>query len=247
MPFRRRENVINGQSNPDLPLSTITLNMTPEEASDLNVTSSLISALIKNLLFQRNQIPIQFNEMERILSEISNEGENYGINPLESPQERRIRIKQINKRIKFKRFAEKFIQDFDKIWPVLETELMSNQIEEVNLMFGSSINRPREIYNIIVPPTSTMNQIEDPEKHVRKLSHELFRKIIFNEVLFTHLGRNLSKCNIFFAVKKEPTQPSLSLFEPRMNVDNLWGKAKKLRFEFQAQHGDIISDIGFVK
>ena len=245
MPFRRIEKVSKGHDSKAKTVAGVTVTLTSEEASDSNVIINLVSKLVENLLFQRNQIPVQFQEIRRILAEKNGAEKNpFDFNPAESIRERRLRIKRINRDIKFRRSAAKFVDDFDRIREGLNSELMEGA-EEVNLMFGSSAVRPKEIFNIVLStnPIENPAPLEKSEQRIRKLQIQMFRNIIFNEALFQHFDKKMKKGNIFFAVKQKPSlNPSSSLFQPRTNLELSWRKAKKFKFTFQSQSDDNFNE-----
>ena len=157
----------------------------------------IILELVKNLIYQRRQIPLTFDTLKREIQKYfavfanlaKGDGENLSedmeieMKPRDRFRLKKSRIRKQKLKEKFVKKTEKFINEFDRVERSIKNVFTSNfQVKEIALVFGMSPGAPKEVYLIQMPKRckKSKNQI----KEIRQRSMvQLFRTVVRNDLI----------------------------------------------------------------
>ena len=151
--------------------------------------------LVKNLIYQRRQIPLTFDtlkrEIQKYFAAFANLAEGDGENLSEDmeiemkPRDRfrlkKSRIRKQKLKEKFVKKTEKFINEFDRVERSIKNVFTSNfQVKEIALVFGMSPGTPKEVYLIQMP-----KRCKKSKNHIKEIRQrsmvQLFRTVVRND------------------------------------------------------------------
>ena len=125
--------------------------------------TKLVLDLAKNLLLQKNQIPLQYEAIakEVELDAIISAGESENDSDQEEgdedyPSKLSVREKMRKSRARkskaqLVKHGRKLIDDLKNLENVIDAELESGDVSSINLVFGATAHSAREIYSVEVP------------------------------------------------------------------------------------------------
>ena len=124
--------------------------------------TKLVLDLAKNLLLQKNQIPLQYEaiakevELDAIISAGESENDSDREEGEEYPSRLSVREKMRKSRARkskaqLVKHGRKLIDDLKNLENVIDAELESGDVSSINLVFGATAHSAREIYSVEVP------------------------------------------------------------------------------------------------
>jgi len=186
--------------------------------SSLNLSKVVID-IIRNLLYQKNQIPVPY---DLILKELEcNETKSCGekIVPLSTISSNRIstrseaRVDRIAKREaknrdKFMKDSSRFTKEMDRVENFIHREIETGDVISINILFGATYLSPREIYSIELPSVTSEESISS--RHIGK---QLFKSIVANQPLNEMTSSKIPVSNMYlvFCKRSLPTLSELRL------------------------------------
>ncbi len=186
----------------------------PEEPTPA-LLSAVLASLLKSLLHQRRQIPVQFELLERDLASASKDASDSGEEDEDRRADDRSRIKKRKAALKSRKLrerylsrAESFHRDFRKLLSILREEIGTRRVSRVTFLFGATPMSPRETYHVALPRLSGRSCAEEDSlpshRSVHRVGLSLFRKLVTNEALFKRLGAPMTLTNVFVSIKRRP-------------------------------------------
>ena len=121
--------------------------------------SKLTIDLAKNLLLQKNQIPLQFEaiakEVELEAAQLAGDldDEDHGDDPpsRECVRERQRRARSRRSRAQLAKHGRRLVEAVSELSAVLEAELARGGVAGVSFLFGATVHSAREVYSLTVP------------------------------------------------------------------------------------------------
>jgi len=172
--------------------------------------AKLVLDLLKSLLHQRGQIPLQYAAIEKDVklaksNELAQEQEEE--NGSQTPKGSTISREQARaakelarKEIKRKRYltsANKFLESTNATLSRLEKELLCNDsICEVSFLFGATILSPREAFKVVLPALPTSTTKTNSDGSTSSTGVYLLRAILGNEHFQKLISRRLPVSNL---------------------------------------------------
>ncbi|XP_071530035.1 uncharacterized protein [Panulirus ornatus] len=153
----------------------------------------IIEDLLKYILYQRRQIPLQYDLLVREVAkeehlatsateQEKNESQVY------SRKEEIVRQNLERKRQRWLRKVKNFIENFKAVMQRLRTEFEEGDVVAVNISLGCSILSSRELFNISLPHNyKTVRELESLDG--RHNTMQFFRTLITNEDLLNLVNR----------------------------------------------------------
>lgn len=178
------------------------------------VAALFLTSLLRSLLYQRGQIPVPMEVVER---ELAKEGGGGGEDREEDevvPARKRLRLRAM--RAKRKKLRERYLRSAAKFEVALsslrghleEEVTKGGTISSVAFIFGATPISPREVFQVLLPPPLLLRHggdsdgAADPSRLSRRLGIGLFRQMASHEALTERFSRPLGPTNVFVAVRK---------------------------------------------
>jgi len=210
--------------------------------------------LVKNLIYQRRQIPLTFETLKREIQKYYNSFANENMEntvvsgngdcmeidmkPRDKLRLKKNRIRKQKLKEKFVKKTEKFINEFEKVERSIKTVFSSNVcVKEIALIFGMSPGAPKEVYLIQMPKSCNMSGIHFKELHQRRML-QLFRTVMGHDELFQRISVDLGLNNAFIGLKMSSKLNDLpEHFTPRPELQS-WPARTKIT-TFNIVHDEI--------
>lgn len=172
--------------------------------------------LLKMLLLQRHQIPVQIEKLKcdalkhshlvepENIQQMKIPGSNVSYIAHELPRDRKRRARDARLKTKYIKKSHKFLDIYNKLEYCLSTELMSNRIKDVIsicYVFGTSVTSPKELYRIVLPRGCLKASTDIVN---RRIMMQLFRTMTTDEKLFSRMDVKLRRTNLFIALEMSP-------------------------------------------
>jgi hypothetical protein len=209
----------------------------------------IIGDLVKSLVFQRKQIPQQYDMVKRDAAvEKGDEAEDVvateSTNPRAAARAQRLLIRRRTLRKRYVARARDFLRSFDQSVDRLQAEIARDRdqaISCVSFIFGATPVTPKEVYHVYPPTNQGLAPATDDiylsEKARKRAAIQLFRTMITNDSLFEQIGRPMNLTNMFVAVKRRPNIANGWLV-PRPEFGNLnRGKVTEFRMRYVPRIG----------
>ncbi len=206
------------RKRPDL--EPIELRVEIPEPLSPGLTSLFVVSLLKSLLYQRGQIPVQHEVIQRDAEKTPDdeeEEEDDETLPIrERLKLRAARVKRRKLRSRYLRSVSEFELCFQSLRGHLEEEVRASFdcISSVSFLFGATPISPKEVFQISLPPPPRTNGTPptylDLERRSRKIGLHLFRRMLTHEGLLSRISRNLGLSNVYVAVQKTATEDERS-------------------------------------
>ncbi|XP_042212099.1 uncharacterized protein LOC121859381 [Homarus americanus] len=144
----------------------------------------IVEGFLKYILYQRNQIPVQFDTLEREVAKTEGTPSHHSEVP--TPQEhtadkvysRKEEIARRTLHSKRQRWLTKvnnFLEVFNTVMQTLRTELNDGNVMAVNVILGSSIISGQEVFSIIFPRDCSSAPAECEVSNGRQTAMQFFR------------------------------------------------------------------------
>ncbi|XP_063589809.1 uncharacterized protein LOC134766832 [Penaeus indicus] len=193
--------------------------------------------MLKYLLYQRHQIPVQYDILVREASMVEkecNETEGYNSNEMEcsnhkkatmSPsayeedtfkvyqsKQERMKLKQKRKRLRWLEKVKKLIYDYNMIIQKVRSEIEKGDVAAVGFVIGSSVVTSKEFFSINFPHDyAVAGSDAGSDRHVLL---QFFRAFVTNEDLVKVVSRPCSIQKLWVMLQKfeAPTPSSTNVF-----------------------------------
>ncbi|KAK3885010.1 hypothetical protein Pcinc_010751 [Petrolisthes cinctipes] len=176
--------------------------------SGINTSScvKIVGDILKYILYQRQQIPVQFDVLAREVAKETSCGDDDEHSNIPEDQTTTIhnRKEERKKRLfntKRKRWLIKvkhLLESFRNVIEVLRHEFEGGQVKAVNLVLGGSVLTSREVYSIILPDHYTNNtQLNGHHSLI-----QLFRELVVHEELVNIMSRRCRVQRVWVMILK---------------------------------------------
>eukprot|EP00092_Neocalanus_flemingeri_P032813 GFUD01035688.1.p1 GENE.GFUD01035688.1~~GFUD01035688.1.p1 ORF type:complete len:323 (+),score=111.04 GFUD01035688.1:52-969(+) len=185
----------------------------------------VVTDLMKNLLHQRNQIPLQYDAIlkdvlacqemkaeEDLKENVDPVEDNIASVPTKAPSRESVRLdrqaaRAAKSRVAYMKSAARLVKEVEQLVEMVKQEVENDDLVSVSLLFGATPLSPREVYTICVPPTT------DHIQPLSRLGVHIFRAMVTHDQLHTLTSTRLPVSNMFtiFCRKSSPQTSSLQL------------------------------------
>jgi hypothetical protein len=178
----------------------------------------VVADLMKNLLHQRNQIPLQFDSINKDVKacEKAEEKENLpdGAEPSpgEAPSREAVRssrqaARAAKNRAAYMKSGARLVREVEQVVDIIKTEVEKGDLTSISFMFGATPLSPREVFTIMIPQTTGCLQTNS------RLGVHLFRAMVTHDQLHNLTTTRLPVSNMFtiFCRKTVPITCSLQM------------------------------------
>ncbi len=211
--------------------------------------AAIITDLLKYLVFQRKQIPFQYEMVSRDVRDSSRDRHDVDEQPCEASdnpraaaRQRRERQRRRVLRERYLKRAEKFLLAFDALLRGLEEELAADiqgDISCVSFLFGATPVSPKEVFHVYPPkrdPDDRDDAVVLADRARKQAAIPLFRAIVTNEKLFDRVGKPMASTNLYVALKRRsPREEPSDWLMVRPEFANLQrGKVTEFRLHHTA-------------
>jgi len=156
--------------------------------------------LVKNLLHQRNQIPLQFDAIARDVL-VGKEGGAVKENddpkrPIETPSRESVRLSKqaaraAKSRVAYLKSGSRVVEEVEQLVGLILREVDNGEVVSVSFLFGATPLSPREVYTISIPDT-----VEHLQTNSR-LGVHMFRAMVTNDLLYSLTSTKIPVSNMF--------------------------------------------------
>jgi len=188
----------------------------PEVLSKSSLVKVLTN-LVKNLLHQRNQIPMQYDIIkkdikaaEEVIQKKENArpaSENLGVESRESARKSRQTTRAAKTRALYLKNSARLVKEVEVVMNMIKEEVEKNDLVSLSLLYGATPISPREVFTIRIPQTTS-----HPTSTSRVGVH-LFRAMLSNDQLqsLTSSRLPISNTYLLFCKTSVPLTSSLRL------------------------------------
>jgi len=188
----------------------------PEVLSKSSLVKVLTN-LVKNLLHQRNQIPMQYDIIkkdikaaEEVIQKKENArpaSENLGVESRESARKSRQTTRAAKTRALYLKNSARLVKEVEVVMNMIKEEVEKNDLVSLSLLYGATPISPREVFTIRIPQTTS-----HPTSTSRVGVH-LFRAMLSNDKLqsLTSSRLPISNTYLLFCKTSVPLTSSLRL------------------------------------
>ncbi|CAL4073681.1 unnamed protein product, partial [Meganyctiphanes norvegica] len=205
--------------------------------------TKVLEDLLKYILYQRNQIPVQYEILDREVTRKSdndrqaqNDGETtcdksdckQSETQLEKDHAKDrhqrktevIKAKNERKRQRWLVKVQQFIDMFKKVMKLVSDEIENGDIASVKIALGNSVITAREIFTLLFPPGYSTGHNAADNKVNSKVALQLFRSLIVSEDLVKLVTRRSTLHKVWILLQKKKL-PALSKNVEQQSVDSL--------------------------
>ena len=126
---------------------------------DKPIFRKLVLDLAKNLLLQKNQIPLQYEAIAKeveldaihLAGESEEEDEGEDVPSKLSVKEKQRKSREKKSKAKLVKHGRKLMEDLKLLENVIEGELDQEDVSSINFVFGATPHSGREVYTVEVP------------------------------------------------------------------------------------------------
>lgn len=200
--------------------------------------------LMKNLIFQRRQIPLTFETLKREIRDFTSlqqqSTENSPLDPAQNQKsirqlvrERKDKIRRDKLKEKLIKRAQKALQAYEKVEVCIKNAVLQseNAVSHLAIIFGISPLAPKEVYLMSWPKDLSSKNHSALVTQRRMIS--LFRSLMMNDGLFDRVSQELTLTNIFFGLKMASTRnQGIEHFTSYPDFETWPQKAKVTLFTF---------------
>lgn len=189
----------------------------PESLSKPSLVK-VVADLMKNLLHQRNQIPLQFDSICKDVKacEKAEEKENLPDcavpRPGQAPSREAVRssrqaARAAKNRAAYMKSGARLVREVEQVVDIIKTEVEKGDLTSISFMFGATPLSPREVFTIMIPQTTGCLQTNS------RLGVHLFRAMVTHDQLHNLTTTRLPVSNMFtiFCRKTAPITCSLQM------------------------------------
>jgi len=205
--------------------------------------------LLKNLLHQRHQIPVQYDAIHRDVknASIEDSDDNFNqIEPEDSVQDIKKKRQAARKELLRQRYLKRaavFVETCEETFAAISDELNKSEerIENVSFVFGATPFSPRETYTLLLP-NSLSKQSSVP---CQRPGLQLFRSMVTDVNLFNLLTSSCQITKVFTIIQRRDATSSPGLetwFTPEPDFE-LTTRGRLV--QFQLQHPEPIEQVTF--
>lgn len=205
--------------------------------------------LLKNLLHQRHQIPVQYDAIHRDVTNASKENndDNFNqIDPDDSAQEIKKKRQAARKETLRQRYLKKaaaFVETCEETFTAISDEINKSEesLETINFVFGATPFSPRETYTLLLP-NCLSKQATVP---CQRPGIQLFRSMVTDVNLFNLLSSSCQITKVFTIIQRRDvtSNPGLEAwFTPEPDFE-LTSRGRLV--QFQLQHPQPIEQVTF--
>ena len=179
----------------------------------------LVIDLAKNLLLQKNQIPLQYEaiakevELEaKLVGALDSEkdsDENEEIPTKDRVREKLKRTRARKSKLQLVKNGEKLIEDFAQLESDLGNELDHGDVDSISFLFGATVHSAREVYTVNVP--NNLNWEPGAGQPQSRLGLHLYRAMMSHDSLHDITSSRLPISNMFLMISRTSLSFSSSL------------------------------------
>jgi len=186
----------------------------PEVLSKKSLVKVLTN-LVKNLLHQRNQIPMQYDIINKDIKAADEviykkenarpASENIGVHSRESARTSRQTARAAKTRALFLKNSARLVKEVEEVMNMIKEEVENNHLVSLSVLFGATPISPREVFTIRIPQTTG---------HLTSCSRVgvyLFRAMLNNDMLHSLTSSKLPVSNTYLLFCKTSAPPTSSL------------------------------------
>lgn len=170
--------------------------------------SSLVSELIKNLIFQKSQIPYPYNWLKAVVDrKRKKDAEEQGgiVKNLQVAVERCFRL------------ASSAYDNLEDIMYHIRKEMESSEVQEVILLFGSTPFSPKQIYCIKLPVIVRGHLEVNHHQANNRNQQNILRQILLSDTWIQATGKSMPSTNMYVMLKKVPNAVEDDFFHIHRN------------------------------
>ena len=212
-----------------LPREEVSVPVKFPTAIDKRTYLKLVFDLAKNLLLQKNQIPLQF---EAIVKEVDIEARLAGalednseddsdaddeVVTREKVRERQRRVRQRRSRSQLVKNGQKLVEDFSNLENVVRSEFETGDVACVSLVFGATPHSARQAFTIPTPDIITDSSSSSSSCSSRVGVH-LFRAMMSHDTLHDVLSSRIPVSNMFILISKKNINSSSMISLPEFSL-----------------------------
>lgn len=179
---------------------------------------NIVEDILKYILYQRQQIPVQYEVLVREVENAQHEDSSHqheSDKQVYSRKEESTKQKLRRKRERWLTKVTKFIENFKSVMQRLRTEFEGGDVVAVNLILGTSVMSSREVYSIVFPHDYSLVPAESVGSNRRHRFVEFFRALVTNEDLVKLVSRPMSIQKVWVMVQKSHLPSQTSDLVPR--------------------------------
>jgi len=166
----------------------------PEGLSKLSV-GKILTDLVKNLLHQRNQIPLQYDAIAKDvlggIKENQDPQEVIGASSRESVKISKQAARAAKNRTIYLKNGSKLVEEVEQLIGLILRELEKNDLVSVSFLFGATPLSPREVYTVFIP--DTVGHL----KTNSRLGVHMFRAMVTHNMLHSLTSTKIPVSNMF--------------------------------------------------
>lgn len=180
--------------------------------------TKVVVDLMKNLLHQRNQIPLQYDCISKDIKAAAEMGENInpsgGVSPgtLETQTHSRAAARASRQaaraaksRAMLLKKSARLVREVEEMEDIIRTEIETEELVSISFLFGATPLSPREVYTIPLPDTAVHGSTYS------RVGVHLFRAMVTHEKLNNLTSSRLPVSNMFVLFCKSDSPPISAL------------------------------------
>jgi len=186
----------------------------PEVLSKKSLVKVLTN-LVKNLLHQRNQIPMQYDIINKDIKAADEvifkkenarpASENIGVHSRESARTSRQTVRAAKTRALFLKNSARLVKEVEEVMNMIKEEVENDHLVSLSVLFGATPISPREVFTIRIPQTT------DHLTSCSRVGVYLFRAMLNNDMLHSLTSSKLPVSNTYLLFCKTSAPPTSSL------------------------------------
>jgi len=188
----------------------------PVVLSKLSLTK-LVVDLMKNLLHQRNQIPLQYDCIDKDIKAVADmenvnpDGDVVTDKADNQPHSRaaarnsRQAARAAKSRAQFLKSSAKLVREVEQMEDIIRTEIETEELVSISFLFGATPLSPREVYTIPIPDTA------QHKSTYSRVGVHLFRAMVTHDKLHNLTSSRLPVSNMFVLFCKSNSPPISTL------------------------------------
>ncbi|RZF36423.1 hypothetical protein LSTR_LSTR010843 [Laodelphax striatellus] len=178
----------------------VDLNIKLNDLVTFQSCSTLVSSIIKYLIYQRHQIPYTFEVLKHLVKRrkelVSNDSEE---EQSEISRHDRLTVeREFNKALDVYEAIDSVLRQIDSELHSLSPE---HNIQEIVIIFGTTALHPKNVFRIVVPPVNYNHS--DSSHPPQKLLNCLFRSMMTSDELNSILDHQMCPTNTFILMKTD--------------------------------------------
>ena len=148
----------------------VQIEVTLNEGVSQSVNSRLLNSCIEYLIYQRQQVPLPFHELKRLVEDCLDTGAR------ERPYSRRSLSSECKK-------AMKIYQDLQCLFDNINKLFSSTSVNSAMIILGSTAVSPKERYSVTFPNTNQRDYADIPARVSNSACRKMIQSLISNQEL----------------------------------------------------------------